>query len=343
MEQATHFKLGLFVLAALLALGALMIIIGGNTLGRDAVMLESYFDESVQGLDVGSKVRFRGVVIGEVTELGFSYEVYQQQLPPQDRRQYVRILAKVNNPIFANTPAAKSRLATEIGRGLRIRITPQGLTGTSYLEVDYLDAAANPPLAKDWTPEYSYVPSARSTVQQLVGRTQDILGRIQKLPLEETVDNLNTVLKTLNNKLDQMPLERMTQRADRILAEVEKVPVARIASDSSAAMQDLRLASGHLQTLLADPALQAAPADLAAASRRARELLDKPELDSAIQRLDSTMGRLDRLLAGREDELGTTLDNLHAISGQLKQLSEQLNRYPGSLLANPPPPYQPPR
>jgi len=32
----------------------------------------------VQGLDIGSKVKYRGVVIGEVTKISFTYVKYQQ-------------------------------------------------------------------------------------------------------------------------------------------------------------------------------------------------------------------------------------------------------------------------
>lgn len=343
MEQANHFKLGLFVLVAALALGALLLLIGGNQLGRNSVLLESYFDESVQGIDVGSKVKFRGVVVGEVTALGFSYERYQQNLPPQDRKQYVMIQAKVNNAMFANTPAARQQLANEIRRGLRVKLTPQGLTGTAYLEIDYLNPASNPPVAVSWTPDNLYIPSARSTVQQILGGAQDLLGRMQRLPLEETVDNLNRLLSTTNEKLDRMPLEQITLRTDHILAELEKVPVRTIASDTAAVMADLRQSSARLNTILSDPALASAPADIAAAAQRTRQLLEKPELASAIQRLDSSLARIDRLLASRENDLGTTLDNLRDVSTQLRGLTEQLNRYPGSLLADPPPAYQPPK
>ena len=35
----------------------------------------------------------------------------------------------------------------EIDKGLRVRLAPQGITGTSYLEIDYVDPKANPAAA----------------------------------------------------------------------------------------------------------------------------------------------------------------------------------------------------
>ena len=51
----------------------------------------------------------------------------------------------------------------EVERGLRVRLAPQGITGTSYLEIDYVDPPP-PMLPIDWTPDNVYIPSAPSTV-----------------------------------------------------------------------------------------------------------------------------------------------------------------------------------
>src|SRR5439155_19858712 len=59
------------------------------------------------------------------------------------------------------------QLKSELNRGLRLRIAPQGLTGVAYLEADYLDPERNPPLEIDWQPYYPYIPAARSRITQL--------------------------------------------------------------------------------------------------------------------------------------------------------------------------------
>jgi paraquat-inducible protein B len=46
----------------------------------------------------------------------------------------------------------------EVEKGLRVRQVPQGVTGLSYLELDYADPTSNPPLAFEWNPEHVYVP-----------------------------------------------------------------------------------------------------------------------------------------------------------------------------------------
>ena len=65
-SRANHFKLGLFVITGLVAGLAALVFLGANRLVHEPTLIETYLDQSVQGLDVGSKVKYRGVTIGSV-------------------------------------------------------------------------------------------------------------------------------------------------------------------------------------------------------------------------------------------------------------------------------------
>ncbi len=90
----------------------------------------------------------------------------------------------------------------EIDKGLRVRLAPQGITGTNYLEIDYVDPKTNPELPVPWEPDNLYIPSAQSTVTQFVAAASDIVARIQHLDIEGTLDNLNRLLVTTNNRIE---------------------------------------------------------------------------------------------------------------------------------------------
>ena len=59
--KANYFKIGVFTLssAALALVG--IVVLGAGTLFERSIMMETYIDESVQGLDVGAPIKFRGV------------------------------------------------------------------------------------------------------------------------------------------------------------------------------------------------------------------------------------------------------------------------------------------
>ena len=96
MSAQTHnFKLGLFVIGAVVALVLLLIIVGSGRWLQPKTVIETYFNESVQGLDIGSKVKYRGVSVGDVTRIGFTYNKYEQDKPLAERKRYVLVEATI--------------------------------------------------------------------------------------------------------------------------------------------------------------------------------------------------------------------------------------------------------
>jgi hypothetical protein len=200
--KANYFKLGLFVIGAIVAGLVVLVIIGSGRWFQPKLTIETYFNESVQGLDIGSKLKYRGVAIGDVTRIGFSYNKYQLDRPVTQRVRYVLVEAQIQPKLLGGravtgdlTEPANAKM--EVEKGLRIRLAPQGITGTSYLEIDYVDPP--PPLLPiDWTPDNIYIPSSSSTVTQIVSAASDILETLRKLDLGATLANLNKLLVTAN-------------------------------------------------------------------------------------------------------------------------------------------------
>ena len=63
---STHFKLGIFTVLAIVAVLAAAFGLGWRGVKSDTVRYHTYFDETVQGLELGSPVKYRGVLIGSV-------------------------------------------------------------------------------------------------------------------------------------------------------------------------------------------------------------------------------------------------------------------------------------
>src|SRR5258708_15365338 len=93
--QANFFKIGIFVIGATIALVFLLVMLGAGKLFQSKIVIETYFNESVQGLDLGSKVKYRGVIVGEVKSIGFTYTRYQQDKPMSERLRYVMVEATI--------------------------------------------------------------------------------------------------------------------------------------------------------------------------------------------------------------------------------------------------------
>jgi ABC-type transporter Mla subunit MlaD len=344
--KANYFKLGLFVIGAVVAGVILLVVIGSGRWFQPKLTIESYFNESVQGLDIGSKLKYRGVTIGEVTKIGFTYNRYQQDRPMSQRARLVLVEAQIEPKLlggrvatgdFTNEETAK----LEVERGLRMRLAPQGITGTSYLEIDYVDPP--PPLLQiDWKPDNVYIPSAPSQVSSIVNSAQEVLERLHKLDVEGTLANLNRLMLTTNDRIGALDTKALNERTVRVLGKVEStldsIAAKKLSDEGVALLTELRATNAELQKMLANPALQKLPDDAGAAVARIKELVADPKLARMLDNLGRMMSRLDRIVGGGESDLSTTIDNLRQITDNLRDLTEDTKRYPASVIFGGPPP-----
>jgi paraquat-inducible protein B len=342
--QANFFKIGLFVIGATVALVILLIILGSGRLFQSKVAMETYLNESVQGLELGSKVKYRGVVVGEVTRIGFTYTKYQLDKPMEERLRYVMIEANILPRLIGGRAGGVITVDTakaEIERGLRVRLAPQGITGTNYLEIDYVDPKSNPMLPISWEPDDLYIPSAQSTVTQFVAAASDIMSRLQRLDLEGTLANVNKLLVTTNNRIDAIDTAQISQKTSRVLDKFEKkldqLPMDQLGKETVALLAELRTTNQHLSGLLDDPALKRLPGDTDAAVLQLKKTLDDPNLAKSLAHLQSTLARIDRITGGGEPDLKRTLDNLREITDNLRILTENAKQYPSQLILGAPP------
>ncbi|MEO8344550.1 MAG: MlaD family protein [Betaproteobacteria bacterium] len=344
--KANYFKLGLFVIGSIIAGVMLLVVIGSGRWFQPKLTVESYFNESVQGLDVGSKLKYRGVAIGEVTKIGFTYNRYQLDRPMAQRERFVLVEAQIEPKLLGGRVATgdwtnEETAKLEVERGLRMRLAPQGITGTSYLEIDYVDP---PPLLLriDWKPDNVYIPSAPSTVSSFVNAAQEILDRLHKLDIEGTLSNLNKLMTTSNERIGALDTKALSERTVRVLGKVEatldSIAARKLSDEGVALLTELRATNAELKKMLDNPSLRKLPDDASAAIARIKELVSDPKLAKTLSNLERATTRLDRIVGGGETDLTSTIENLRQITDNLRDLTEDTKRYPASVLFGGPPP-----
>jgi ABC-type transporter Mla subunit MlaD len=348
-QKANYFKLGLFVIGAVVAGILVLLIIGTGRFFERKVVIETYFKESVQGLDVGSKLKLRGVVIGDVTKISFTYVYYQQDLPVNQRERFVLVEAQLQSRLVGGRAAAGDwsdidNVRMEVEKGLRLRLAPNGITGTSFLEMDYIEPPP-PVLPISWEPRNIYIPSAPSTVTAIVNAAQDIMERLNRVDIEATIGHINRLLVTTNDRIANIDTKALSQRADKTLAKLDatldRLDTKKISDEATSLLAELRQTNAELKKTLANPALQKIPEDTAAAVARVKELVSDPKLTRSIANLDRIMGRFDRLFGSTDTDLATTIENLRQITDNLRDLTEETKRYPaGAIFGAPPPPLE---
>ena len=80
-EKASQFRIGLFVIVGVTIVLAGLFVFGIRSAFQPTYMFETYSTANVEGLSVGSIVTLRGVAVGKVTEIGFSWNLYDTVQP----------------------------------------------------------------------------------------------------------------------------------------------------------------------------------------------------------------------------------------------------------------------
>jgi ABC-type transporter Mla subunit MlaD len=200
MANANHWKLGLFVISAL-ALGvAGLVWLGAGLVGRESMEVVTYFDESVQGLDLGSPVKFRGVPIGSVSAIGIAPDqrhvevharVYTDEMRRMGLEQGLSAAAQPWLDPESRPPEARVQLASS------------GITGVKFLQVDFFDAVTDPPPVLPFEVPPNYFPSRPSTLKTLEAALSDLTVQLPALllragsALEQTGETLDSVRMAL--------------------------------------------------------------------------------------------------------------------------------------------------
>lgn len=373
-QDSKYFRLGLFVLVGLLLMAVLAVAFGLGKLFTETLSAETYFNESVAGLERGSAVKYRGVDIGSVSEIGFLPEAYPSARGVSER--YVLVRMELRREVVGRLAAthADVDLRERIARGLRVRLATQGLTGITYLEIDYLDPARNPLLPVTWRPETVYVPSAPSTYRRLedvLNSISSTLDAVAKIDFGGVADSLNTVIATLDKTLKDANVSSLGELLTQSLAELRSVlrhtdaiisgpDAANLLADASKAMASLRrMSEGSEKDVLTLAAnLRQGSTSMVRAFEALREALADPGLKSglaqfpaimddiraasrdfgrAAQRLSMLAGNVNDLTLGQRQGIESMLASLNTLLDSLNALAEDLSQNPSRAILGQPP------
>ena len=248
-----HWKLGLFVVVGFaMTLGAVGWL-GACSMRKKADNYVSYFDESVQGLEVGSPIKFRGVTIGTVGKIDIADDHRMVEVTSALGTEELTRLG-LNEAIGPTAPGAPKKL--EQGLGLRVQLASSGLTGVKFLLLDFFTVADNPePVLPFPVPDH-YIPAVPSTMKNI----EDSLVRVvQRLP--DIVDQLGAVLDKLDFVIGGLRDEDLPQKlvallegASAVVGEAQQkiagVDAGRLSRDASRTLRSLGDAVKQMNALL---------------------------------------------------------------------------------------------
>ena len=164
--QADKFKIGLFVVSSLFLAVVVVIWLGASRFFEVSQTLVAYFTESVQGLETGTSVRFRGVPVGRIKGI---------RMAPDGR------LIEVVLGLDRNF-----KVTDDLG----IKMNLMGLTGMKYLEMDtFRPDQQKEPIVLTFEPSYRVVPTYPSDIREIGTALENIFQKVKALDVDRMSNN----------------------------------------------------------------------------------------------------------------------------------------------------------
>ncbi|MEK2098908.1 MlaD family protein [Vibrio parahaemolyticus] len=310
-DSKSSYKLGLFVVSALVSLFVVLFILGGRSLFEPKIIVETYFDESVSGLEVGAPVRFRGITAGEVVSIELSDALYEAAVPRENRKSYVVVRSEITGAKRTIEEWNRS-IEISIERGLRATTQLAGITGQQYLSFDY--TSMDEGLSFNWKPNYPYVPSTKSSAGKIVSGIQSLIARLDEADINTLVANINMLIETLNQSISALDADALNAQLLALLINSNQMVKS-------------------VDGVISDPEVKEIVSSLAQISKSLNSSLkDKGDINKLIKDLDRAAVRLDVIMADNQSDINYVIKELRVTVENLKSFSETLKNQPSSII-----------
>ena len=318
-SQKTKLAVGLFLVVGTAVALVALIWLGVTRYFEKGYLYVTYFNESVQGLEKASPVKYRGVTIGRVENISVAPD-----------SKLIKVVLKV-----------------ETGMALDSNIVAQqrnvGITGSMFVELDQRkekEPDQSPPLT--FPSEYPIVASKPAEISELLRGLDEVLTKIKGIDLAGVIGKLETNLDIMGDAFRQANFEGLSRKAEKTLDEMnrllEKERWDEILESFLEAIQsaDLMFARAEqtfsrIESILGQKGatLGEVLEDLRETARNAGLFLDKAS---------SLAGGTEKTLSAMRSELIATARNLERASRNLDRLMELVAEQPSQLLFGEPPP-----
>ncbi|MDR0535665.1 MAG: MlaD family protein [Puniceicoccales bacterium] len=320
-RKVNNTLVGLFVLLGISLIVVCVMLFGSSAFSMRKTEFICFFEDSVNGLESGARVKFKGVTIGEVHRvlLRVPGQAADDNAIPVllkidgDRPGTRDFVAYLSNP--DNQQAMRES-------GLRARLQSQSLlTGLLYVELDIH-------------------PGTPAKYHQ-----SDAAGGLPEIPtLASDFGALVRALTRTTEQLSKIRFSEMGEKADRILGQVENGVAA---MDFKALNKRLLDLAESANGILNAPETRSLAGNLNATLESTRKLAEKftplaPELSQTCATARDTLSQLNHLAeslrahaapgAALPAQMDETLRQISAAAEAVRSLAAYLERRPETLL-----------
>jgi phospholipid/cholesterol/gamma-HCH transport system substrate-binding protein len=306
--------IGAFVVASFAILVVALVVVGSGKFFRKPVRFLCMFQGNLNGLKVGAPVKVRGVQIGEVSAIELRLLPSQGKMRPGMQGLRLPVFIDVDRSQLMSRGASGAALETNrldelIQMGMRAQLDTESLlTGLLYID---LDLHPNTPVNYVTEPggPYREIPTVQTNLEQLQERLGHTLDKLEKIDFQALVVSITEAANSIKTLTGSPELKATLESLKGTVANLNQALIS--------ARELLNNTNSKIGPLVADLRQSSDEADKTMKDTRAA-------LVSLQQTLDP-----DSPLAVR---LNRALDQLSETGQSLEELTDYLQRNPGSLI-----------
>jgi paraquat-inducible protein B len=316
-KKANPASIGLFIVIGVgLGVSGMLLFSSSKWFSRTRQVIV-YFDQSLNGLNEGAPVKYRGVTIGSVkrTMVNFNQATNDYSMPVILELQEKLLQQRMGDTVMV---FSDQTLEDRIKNGLRATLQTESLvTGVLYIDM-WLNPGAPRPVFHQLKKLYPEIPTEPTQIQQMFSDLASLDLRGMGTNMHELLSKLNTVLNTLDMAQINAGITNVLRSVDRLASSPQ------INSNLAAlhtTLEQYRALGEKLNNRL-DPLADSLTNSLAEAN------LSLQQLRGAVENLRTMLAPDSPLRNGLE----LNLQQLAGAAQSLAALTEFLNRHPNALI-----------
>jgi phospholipid/cholesterol/gamma-HCH transport system substrate-binding protein len=322
-SKASNFKVGLFVTAGSVVAVAAIVWLGASKYFEKASTFVTYFNESVQGLQVDSNVKYLGVEVGRVAKI---------RVAPDYR--LIEVVMKIDFP-------------GAVDENIVAQLKTAGITGIVFVELDRRspdEPDLSPPL--DFTSDYPVIPSRPSELSQLLTSLGDVVAGIKQVDfkgisqqLQASIQVTESLIRHVDELVGQMDPKGISDQVKSTLLAAETLlggkQTGAILGRLEAAAVHLESATSRVDRAVGDRRIEGVLAETQGVLKEVRDFVS--DLHAQVRQIDlaQTTNRATRLIEDVERRTQATVSEIQATSESLRRASESLEQLLDRLSASP--------
>lgn len=306
---------GAFVLGAIALVVVGVVAFGSGQYFKKTNQWVLYFPGSVNGLNVGAPVKFRGVEFGRVTNIELVFTPnnpdHQVNIPVYVETDPSKITFEGTTLRMGDTKTAQAL----VERGLRAQLQPSSLvTGLLFVQIDFFpDTPVRYVLPQPSLPPE--IPTVPTTLEEASSVVKEIIGELRNIQLGPMIEQVSAAFNGLDQLINSPEMKKAVERLPEVAHNLN--------SALSSANGLLARLDGHVGPF----------------SRR---------LDTTLVRTQQTLGAVEKAAGAANTiiEPGSPLDHdlrsalveIANAARSVQQLADYLERNPSALLYGKPAP-----